>query len=103
MQKGNGTIILNLTCCVSPRVNLLSAPRRNSHTRKDSERTFRLNEVMSVAFKLHVTNKYLGLPAVPSFSTHSGDREGPLKGNELRASLGDVFCKRFLARAFQRS
>jgi hypothetical protein len=30
----------------------------NSHTWKDNERIFRLLEVMSVAFKLHVTNKY---------------------------------------------
>ena len=52
---------MNLTCCVPQRVNLLSALGRNSHTRKDSERIFRLNEVMFVAFKLHVTNKYFHL------------------------------------------
>lgn len=92
---------------LSLRVNLLSVLGRNSHTRKDSERIFRLNEVLFVAFKVHVTNKYFHLlkPCQQSllFSTHSGDREGPLKGNELWASLGAVFCKRFLARAFQRS
>lgn len=67
MQKGSGTVILNLTWHaphvelkerLSLRVSLSLALGMNSHKRKDSERLFRLNEVMAVAFKLHATKKY---------------------------------------------
>ena len=55
-----GMVILNLpwhTLHGELRERLL-ALGMNSHTWKDNERIFRLLEVMSVAFKLHVTNKY---------------------------------------------